>query len=201
MNLVDLSARELLDRFASSDPTPGGGSAAALVGACGAALVAMVSSMAKTRTGAPEERERLDTALRWAREAGARLRVLVDEDTEAYDAVRAAYRLPKATEEEKAARKGAIAVALARATDVPMRTAEACLVVVKAAQEAAAHGNPNAVSDAKTAAALAWAGLVGAAENVRINVGSPGETQSALLTELEEATREARSRLESLGLL
>jgi methenyltetrahydrofolate cyclohydrolase len=113
----------------------------------------------------------------------------------------AAYRLPKGTEEEKAVRKGAIAVALARATDVPMRTAEACLVVLKAAQEASAHGNPNAVSDAKTAAALAWAWLVGAAENVRINVGSPGETNSTLLTELEEATREARSRLESRGLL
>jgi formiminotetrahydrofolate cyclodeaminase len=201
MSLVDLSARELLDRFASNDPTPGGGSAAALAGACGAALVAMVSSMPKTRTGAPEERERLDTALRWANEAGARLRALVDEDTEAYDSVMAAYRLPKATEEEKVSRKAAIAVALARATDVPMRTAEACFVVLKAAQEAATHGNPNAVSDAKTAAALAWAGLVGAAENVRINVGSPGETQSALLTELEEVTRDARFRLESLGLL
>jgi methenyltetrahydrofolate cyclohydrolase len=201
MKLVDLSARELLDRFASDDPTPGGGSASALSGACGAALVAMVSSMAKTRTGAPQERERLDTVLRWAQEAGARLRTLVDEDTEAYDAVVTAYRLPRETDEEKAARTGAIAVALARATDVPLRTAEACLVVLKAAQEAAAHGNPNAVSDSKTAAAMAWAGLAGAAENVRINLGPPGEADAALLAQVSQATREARSILESLGLL
>lgn len=201
MRLVDLSTRELLDRFASDAPTPGGGSASALSGACAAALVAMVSSMAKTRTGAPEERERLDTALRWAHEAGARLRALVDEDTEAYDAVVAAYRLPKATEGEKAARKGAIALALGRATDVPLRTAEACLVVLKAAQEAAAHGNPNAASDARTAAAMAWAGLVGAAENVRINAGPPDEGNAALLAPLAQAVVEARSILESLRLL
>jgi len=201
MSLVDLSARELLDRFASSDPTPGGGSAAALSGACGAALVAMVASMAKTRTGLPEERERLETALRWAREAGSRLRTLVDEDTEAYDSVVAAYRLPKATDGEKAARKGAIADALGRATDVPLRTAEACLVVLKAAQEAAAHGNPNAVSDSRTAAMMAWAGLVGAAENVRINAGAPGEANAGLLEQVARATTEGRSILESLGLL
>jgi formiminotetrahydrofolate cyclodeaminase len=161
----------------------------------------MVSSMAKTRTGALEERERLDTSLRWAQEAGGRLRALVDEDTEAYDAVVAAYRLPKATEDQKTARKGAIAEALGRATDVPLRTTEACLVVLKAAHEAAAHGNPNALSDAKTAAVMAWGGLVGAAENVRINVGPPGEGNEALLAQVAQATREARAILESLDLL
>jgi formiminotetrahydrofolate cyclodeaminase len=169
MSLLRASASDLLDRFASPDPTPGGGSAAALGGALGAALVAMVCGMEKTRSGAPAERARLDTALGWAAEAGARLRALVDEDAAAYDGVVAAFRRPKTTDDEKAARRAAIAAAMALATRVPLETAEACLVVMRAAQEAIAHGNANARSDALTAKALAFAGLVGAASNVEIN--------------------------------
>ena len=198
--LLELPAAELLDRFASPEPTPGGGSAAALSGGLGAALVAMVCAMPKTRTGAAEERARLDAALAWTREAGDRLRALVEEDARAYDAVVAAYRLPKATEAEKAARKGAIAVALARATDVPLATAEACLVVLKAAQEAAAHGNPNALSDARTGGALGFAGLVGAAENVRINAGSLAESGALAVERVDAALAEGRSRAKALGI-
>lgn len=197
MGLLESPATELLDRFASPDPTPGGGSAAALAGALGAGLVAMVSAMPKTRTGAAEERQRLDAALGWAREAGARLRQLVDDDTQAYDAVIAAYRLARGTDEEKAARKAAVASAMERATEVPLRTAEACLVVLRAAQEAAAHGNANALSDARTGGAMAWAGLVGAAENVRVNAGPDGDG----LDGLEAIVREGRERAGSLRVL
>ena len=198
--LLELTAAELLDRFASPDPTPGGGSAAALAGGLGAALVAMVCAMPKTRTGAAEERGRLDAALAWVREAGDRLRALVQEDARAYDAVMAAYRLPKATEAEKAARKGAIAAALVRATEVPLETAEACLVVLKAAQEAAAHGNQNAISDARTGGALGLAGLIGAAENVRINAGSQAESGAAALERVELTLQEGRNRAAALGI-
>jgi formiminotetrahydrofolate cyclodeaminase len=182
-SLLELPARELLDRFASSQPTPGGGSAAALAGALGAALAAMVSAMPKTRTGAPEERTRLDAALRQSQEAGARLRQLVDEDTAAYEAVLAAYRMPRVSEEERSARKSAVDRAMERATVVPLETAKACVTVLDAAVEAAAHGNANALSDARTAGALGLAGLLGAVENVRINA-QPGslflETASVL---------------------
>lgn len=188
--LLGLRAEELLDRFASSDPTPGGGSAAALAGATAAALVVMVTGMARTRTGAPEERARLDVALGWAREAGHRLRRLVEEDTQAYDAVVAAYKLPKGTDAEKAARKEAIARAMTLATDVPLQTAEGCLVVLKAAQEAGEHGNPSALSDARTAGALAWAGLRGAAENVRINAASQGDAAAGALERIEAVLEE-----------
>jgi formiminotetrahydrofolate cyclodeaminase len=198
--LLALPAAELLDRFASPDPTPGGGSAAALAGATGAALVSMVCAMPKTRTGAAPERARLDAALAWAREAGERLRALVEEDTRAYDAVMAAYRLPKGTDEEKAARKAAIAGAMVRATEVPLETAEACLVVLKAAEEAVSHGNPNALSDARTAAALGWAGLVGAAENVRINAASLPEESTAATLRVETAVAEGGRRAGALGL-
>jgi len=200
MSLLDLAAGELLERFASTDPTPGGGSAAALSGATAAALVAMVCGMPKTRTGSAEERARLDTGLGWAREARGRLERLVDEDSAAYDAVMAAYRLPKQTDPEKASRKEAIAVALARASEVPIRTAEACLVVLRAATEAAAHGNPNALSDARTGAAMAWAGLIGAAENVRVNAASQGEAGRAFLEKAEALAHEGRAQALAAGI-
>jgi formiminotetrahydrofolate cyclodeaminase len=200
MALLDLGVGALLDRFASPDPTPGGGSAAALAGATGAALVAMVCAMPKTRTGSEAERERLDAALGWAREAGSRLRALVDEDSAAYDAVMAAYRLPKGTDAEKAARKSAVAAAMTGATAVPLRTAEACLVVLRAASEGLAHGNPNASSDARTAGALAWAGLLGAAENVRINLGPSAEPSEGTAPQIGALVAEGRSQFAALGL-
>lgn len=199
MSLLRLTAEDLLDRFASSDPTPGGGSAAALSGALGAALVAMVCAMPKTRGGTEDERERLDTALGWAREAGTRLRRLVDEDTEAYDAVVAAYRLPKASEEEKSRRQQAVAKAMERASDVPMETAEACLVVLRAAVLAAAHGNPNALSDARTGGALALAGLRGGIENVRINVEGDEAGAGDRLTRADAAWADALLLARELG--
>jgi formiminotetrahydrofolate cyclodeaminase len=197
--LIDLGVSDLLDRFASPDPTPGGGSASALAGATGAALVAMVCAMPKTRTGADLERERLTAALGWAREAGSRLRALVDEDAAAYDAVIAAYRLPKSSEAEKAARKEAVARAMSGAIAVPLRTAEACLVVLRAATEGFAHGNPNATSDARTAGALAWAGLLGAAENVRINLGPGADPPEGIVDRLEALLSEGESQFAALG--
>jgi len=198
VSLLALSAAQLLDRFASPDPTPGGGSAAALAGATGAALVVMVCRMPKTRTGDPGERARLDEVLGRVTDAGDRLRRLVDEDSAAYDAVVGAYRRPKATDEEKAARKRAVDAAMAAATEVPLRTAEACLVALGAAATAAADGNPNALSDARTAAALAWAGLTGAAENVRINVGAAGPSPAR--DRIEALEREASQLLAAAGL-
>jgi len=198
MSLLGLTAGELLDRFASAEPTPGGGSASALAGALGASLVAMVCAMEKTRSGAPAERERLDATLRRTREAGERLRRLADDDSAAYDAVVAAYRQPRTTDEEKTARKQAVSRAMARATDVPRETAQACLEVMRAAVEAATHGNPSALSDARTAGALAWAGVLGALENVRINLGP--QANAAALAELDALVREARASVTALGL-
>jgi formiminotetrahydrofolate cyclodeaminase len=196
--LLDLPARALLDRFAARDPTPGGGSAAALAGALAAALVSMVCAMDKTRSGEGSERARLDTAGAGARDAGERLRSLVDEDTAAYESVMDAYRLPKGSDEEKARRKQAVAAALAHATEVPRRTAESCLAVLRAAAEAAAVGNPNALSDAKTAGALAFAGLLGALENVKINLGPNAEPSA--LAKVDALRDQARKLSETLGL-
>jgi formiminotetrahydrofolate cyclodeaminase len=179
--LLSLSAKDLLDRFASSDPTPGGGSAAALAGALAASLVEMVAGLPKTRTGAPDEREKLDAAKATAKKAGARLRELVDLDTEAYNAVTAAYRLPKTSDAEKAARTAAIGKAMRQATEVPLETCEHAAQVLRAAAQALAHGNANAASDVRTAIALCRAALDAGAENVRVNVGSPSLAAEAPL--------------------
>jgi formiminotetrahydrofolate cyclodeaminase len=200
VSLLKLQTGRFLDRIASPDPTPGGGSVAALAGAAGAALVEMVGGMSKTRAGLPEERKRLDAAKAAAREAGARLRLLVDEDKDAYDAVVAAYRMPKATEPQKQARKAKVGVAMKRATEVPLATAEACLLVLNAARDAAANGNPNALSDARTGAALALAGLVGAVANVRINAPQEGWGAQAL-GRADALLREGRERVAELKLL
>ena len=152
--------------------------------------------MPKTRTGSPSERKRLDSALAVARDAREHLGRLVDEDAVAYDAVMAAYGLPKGTEDEKKARRAAVSDAMARATSVPLETAKTCLDVLRAASEAAAAGNPNALSDARTAGALALAGLLGGAENVRINAP---EDRSAL-AEIDSLVHEGRERALSLGL-
>lgn len=198
MSLVEGRTTELLDRLASSDPTPGGGSAAALAGAVAAALVEMVAAMPKTRTGAEEERRRLDEVRARARGEGVHLRALVDEDAVAFDAVIAARRLPKETEAQKVARKAAVDAAMTTAAEVPMRTARACLVILQDAVAAAEHGNPNARSDAITAAALAWGGLVGALENVRINVGAGADgAPPEAVDALAQAGREA---LKAVGL-
>jgi formiminotetrahydrofolate cyclodeaminase len=181
MTLLNLSAKDLLDRFASSDPTPGGGSAAALAGALAAALVEMVAGLPKTRTGAPEERDKLDTAKASAQKAAARLRQLVDLDTDAYNAVTAAYKLPKATDDEKSARTAAIAKAMRQATEVPLETCERTAEVLRAAAQALAHGYTNAASDVRTAMALCRAALDAGAENVRANVASPSIAAEAPL--------------------
>src|SRR5262245_47883354 len=121
MSLLQLTVDELLRRFGSSDPTPGGGSASALSSALGASLLMMVASLPKTRSGTDEDRAALARA---AADLGAirdRLRAAIDEDTAAYDAVVAAYKLPKGSDAEQAARKAAIQRALREATEVPLR--------------------------------------------------------------------------------
>src|SRR5262245_1840369 len=120
MTLVDLSVRDLLNAFSSSHPTPGGGSAAALASAVGASLLAMVAGLPKTRSGSDDERDRLAAVLPGLVDVRAQLADAVDADTAAYNGVVAAYKLPKGTDEEKAARTSSIQRALKAATDVPL---------------------------------------------------------------------------------
>ena len=172
MRLTDYSVRDLLSAFASKDPTPGGGSAAALASAVGASLLMMVSGLPKTRNGSDEDRAALTTAggvLAGLREG---LTKAIDADTAAYDRVVAAYKMPKASADEQAARKAAIQDALRGATDVPLGVVRLSAAALDQAIAVATHGHRAAASDVGVAVALLRAGARGARLNVEINIGS-----------------------------
>jgi methenyltetrahydrofolate cyclohydrolase len=169
--ITSKTLREVIAAFASSDPTPGGGSASALASSVGASLLVMVASLPKTRSQSADDR----TALTFA--AGAltgiqhQLTEAIDADSAAYDQVVNAYRQPKATDAEKSARKAAVERALRRATDVPLGVMRLSVDAIKLAQAVAAHGHRAASSDLGVALALIQAGLEGARLNVRVNLG------------------------------
>ena len=162
---------DLLDAFASHDPVPGGGSASAVAGALGASLLLMVAAMPKTKSGTPEETADLSAAAARIRPLRDRLTMLVDEDSEAYNAVVAAFKLPKGTDEEKAARKDAIQAGTRLATEVPLDTMRASRDTLRHAVIVARNGNRNATSDVGVAIELLLCGVKGAGLNVDINLG------------------------------
>lgn len=170
--LTTRTVAELLDAFASPDPTPGGGSAAALAGALGASLLAMVAGMPKTKTGSTADRAALDEAHRRLMAARDTLLGLIDRDSAAYDLVVSAYRQPKETPNEKTIRRAAIQEALRVATEVPLETASVCHRALQDGATIEAHGNPNATSDVGTGLALLRAAEHGAVLNVDVNVAS-----------------------------
>lgn len=169
---ADRSVAQFLDALASADPTPGGGTAAAIVAATGTALLTMVASLPKTRNKTEEEAAALAavrTALASVRE---RLLALADVDADAFNLVMAAYRLPKATDAEKSARKDAIQKGLRAATEAPLDTLRAAAQAVSHAGPVAAYGNLAAVSDVRVALELLEAAAAGAAANVEVNLAS-----------------------------
>ncbi len=168
----DFALVDLLDAFASSDPVPGGGSASALAGALGVSLLLMVADMTRTRTGAPEETADLADAAARLRPRREELTDLIDRDSEAYNAVVAAYQLPKTNDAEKEARRDAIQAAMTEATEVPLETMRLCQQALRGAIIVATAGNQNARSDVGVAVELLLAGLRGAGMNVDINLAS-----------------------------
>jgi formiminotetrahydrofolate cyclodeaminase len=179
---------DLLDTFASSDPLPGGGSAAALTGSIGVSLLLMVTGMAKTRTGAPEEVADLAAAAARLRPLRERLIALIDEDSAAYLSVLEAFRIAKATAADAEARGVAIKRAMRAATEVPLETMRACEQALREAPAVVRFGNPNAVTDAAVGARLLLAALEGAGLNVAVNL--PGVRDPAYVRD-SAAEREA----------
>ncbi|MBI3915067.1 MAG: cyclodeaminase/cyclohydrolase family protein [Chloroflexi bacterium] len=169
-SFTDHTLAQFLDQLSSSNPTPGGGTAAALSGALAASLLQMVCRLKIGKknylSAAAAMRARLEQLEPLRRE----LLELMEQDSVAYARVMEAYQLPKANDAEKSARDNAIETALKHATDVPLRVAELCGALLSHAQFIAAEGNQNAASDAGVGALLADAGLQGAVMNVRINL-------------------------------
>jgi len=164
------TVNELLDALASSAPAPGGGAACALAGALGAALVSMVANLTLDKAAAPGPE--LQDALAQADELRAALVGLMEDDANAYDAVIAAYRLPRSTAAEKKGRREAIQQALRVATLVPLDIAANCARVLALTEPAARLGSRSAVTDAGAAAYLATASARAALLNVDVNLKS-----------------------------
>lgn len=166
------SLQTFLDDLASKSPTPGGGGAAALMGATGAALISMVCNL----TIGKKNYEAVDADLRAVLEQAERLRgeltALIQADIDVFDRVMGAYSLPKETDAEKTARSARIQEVLKEATDVPLVCARLCLEVITLSRETAEKGNRNVVSDAGVALMSAYAGFKSAALNVYGNAAS-----------------------------
>lgn len=184
--LTDLTVTGLIDRLATSDPIPGGGSAAAVAGAMAAALVRMVVALTTGRPIAAEHEPELADIEAAAAVAQADLLRLSEEDAAAYDAVVTARRLPRDTEAEREHRQTEVDAATREATRVPLETAAAGAATLALAERLAPFGNRNAISDVAVGALLAAAAIRGAALNVRINVPYLPE-DDPLRNEAEEA--------------
>ena len=176
MTWAQKTLREFQDALASSDPTPGGGSAAGVALGQAAALAVMVSDLTLSKDSLQDG---------WTISEKVKLVAipLLDEgldlatqDSDAFDAVVASFRLPKATDDEKASRRDSIRSATLGAAEVPFRTASKALDLLELLPELAEKGNPNAASDVGVAGLLASAALKGAVFNVEINLESLPES-------------------------
>ncbi|MCX6364455.1 MAG: cyclodeaminase/cyclohydrolase family protein [Actinobacteria bacterium] len=161
-----------LDDAAADKPAPGGGSVSACAGALGAALVAMVCNLTLGREKFAAVETEMTTLVAASAAARGRLEQLLQEDTTAYNGVITAYKMPKESAEEQAARSQAIQDGLIIAADVPLEICRVAVEVCRLSKVAAGLGNPHAVTDAGIGAILGEAAVVGAALNVRINLGS-----------------------------
>ena len=172
MSLTALSLDAFARKLASADPTPGGGSVAAAVGSFGAGLVRMVALLTSKSPKHADVAERCDAMAKSAQTLTDELLRLADEDAASFDRVSLAYRMPKATSDEKVTRSTSIQAALEGAIDPPLRVLKAAHRICDLAAELADIGNPNALSDIGCAALCAQAAAHGAALNIEINASA-----------------------------
>ena len=195
-NFSKLSLEEFLAALASDAPTPGGGTAAAMAGAMGASLTEMVAQITLSKEKYAASHEAVRPIAEAAQLARAEFLKLADEDSEAYDEVVAARRMPKDTDEQREARGRRIVVANRNATEVPMRTARAAVRLLAALPELAEKGNPNAVSDVGAAALLLDACVEAALLNVGINLS--GIEDAGFVTEMQRETADLQEESQRL---
>ncbi len=169
--LVDRSLEDFVEETASESPAPGGGSVAATLGALGAALGTMVANLSSHKRGWDERWEEFSDHAERGKACWVELLRLVDEDTQSFDRLMAAFGMPKGSEDEKAARTAAIETATRGATEVPLRTMEVALQSMDVIRTMARSGMASSVSDAGVGALCARGAVLGAGLNVRINAG------------------------------
>lgn len=175
MKLADMQVTQFCDVLASDAPAPGGGSTAALEGALGAALTAMVcglTTVGRSREKYAEYQEFVLASQKKALDLKARFMDVMDRDTEAFNVVSAAFGMPKATDEEKAARSAAIQKGLEGCTRTPFEMMELAAETLELTAELLGKTNDSAASDLGVSALSMQAAIQGAWLNVLINIGS-----------------------------
>ncbi len=177
--LTDMTCTEFADETASESPAPGGGSISAYMGALAAALGTMVANLSAHKAGWDERWKEFSDQADRGQELLNRLLHLVDEDTEAFNRIMDAFKLPKSTPEEKEARRQAIEAATLYATQVPLQTMEAAVETFPLLESMARTGNPASVSDAGVGALAARSAVLGAQLNVRINAAGLADRAEA----------------------
>ena len=187
--VLDLAVHDFSAQLAAKQPTPGGGSAAALVGALGAGLVSMVCQYTVGRERYADVEEAAQRVLARGEELRVELEQAVAADVAAYGSYSRAQSMPRETDAEQGARNAALQMALRESTSVPLGVAERCTELLELAVEAAEIGNPFLISDAAVGAELAAAARASAELNVRLNVGG---------LEDEAFADESRARLQAM---
>jgi glutamate formiminotransferase/formiminotetrahydrofolate cyclodeaminase len=167
--LIDMAVQEFVEETASESPAPGGGSVAAAVGALGAALATMVANLSAHKRGWDDRWEEFSNWAEKGKHYHVALLRLIDEDTQAFNSVMAAYGLPQSSDSEKAARRQTIQEATKQAIETPLAVMQAALESMDVIKAMAEIGNPNSVSDAGVAALCARTAVIGAHLNVKIN--------------------------------
>lgn len=170
--LTDMTCTEFAEETASESPAPGGGSISAYMGALAAALGTMVANLSAHKAGWDDRWKEFSNQADRGHELLQQLLHLVDEDTEAFNRIMDAFKMPKSSEEEKAARAAAIEDATLYATRIPLSTMETACAVFPLLESMARTGNPASVSDAGVGALAARSAVLGAQLNVRINAAS-----------------------------
>ncbi|MGH2594502.1 MAG: cyclodeaminase/cyclohydrolase family protein [Actinomycetota bacterium] len=170
--LVSMTVEGFLDVLGSDAPTPGGGAAGAIAGATGAALIAMVGRLTVDKQGFEDVDQRMRTLVERADAARAAFLDLADRDAHAFDGVMIAFKMPKGTDDEKAARSAAIQAGYEQAAAVPLEIAQAAVDLMLLAEDATAVGNPQAASDGVSGAAHLYCAALCAIANVEINAAS-----------------------------
>ena len=168
--LIDKKVSNFLDELASSSPTPGGGSVAALAGALGAALISMVGNLTVGKKKYEDVEKDIKKIISSSEKLRYELSQLTEEDVKAFNNFMATYKMPKETEDEKKIRAEKIQEALIKAARVPLKTAYKCLDIMILSQEIAEKGNINVISDAGVAVLMSEAALESAILNVKINL-------------------------------
>ncbi len=195
MKLADLTVSEFVRELASVSPAPGGGSVAALCAGLSAALCAMVARLTHGKEKYRSGWEAMETLIQQADPLSACFVALMDADTEAYNQVVAAMRMPKETAEEKALRKKSIELANRKAAEVPLETLKNILKLADYVIAAVENGNVNCITDAGTAAQLVRTAAYAAAYNVRINLG--GITDPVFVENCRAVLTRILSRIDS----